>query len=200
MKNLSLYLFLLPAFISGQNDSAISYEEGLARCQAIRDEHQKAEPGKFYYTGPDCLVGARIPEFTATTLDGKTINQDYFKGKVTVVNFWYASCTPCIAETPGLNAIMEKYGTDKVNYLGISINDDNEVREFMDTYQWKFEQLHNGLDVNFNDFKITYGYPTTFVVNKNSVIVGAFSGGKTDERAVQEIQDNLKPLIEASLK
>jgi thiol-disulfide isomerase/thioredoxin len=200
MKNLSLFLLLIPAFGLGQSDPGISYEEGIAKCHAIRDEYQKANPDKLFYSGPECLVGARIPEFSATTLDGKTINQDYFKGKVTVINFWYASCTPCIAETPGLNAIMEKYGTDKVNYLGVSINDDNEVKEFVATYAWKFEQVHNGIDVNLNDFKIGYGYPTTFVVNKNSVIVGAFSGGKTDERAVQEIQDNLIPLIDASLQ
>jgi len=200
MKNLALYLLLFPVFASGQSASGISYEEGISRCHAIRDENLKANPGKLVYSGPECLVGARIPEFSATTLDGKTINQDYFKGKVTVINFWYASCTPCIAETPGLNAIIEKYGTEKVNYLGISTSDDNEVKEFVEKYEWKFEQVHNGIDFNLNVFKLGYGYPTTFVVNKKSVIVGAFSGGKSDERAIQEIQDNLIPLIEANLK
>jgi glutathione peroxidase-family protein len=51
-----------------------------------------------------------------------------------------------------------------------------------------------------NDFRIRWEFPTTFLLNREGEIVLAFSGGKSDATAVQEIQDKLIPIIEKELK
>lgn len=62
---------------------------------------------------------AAVPDFTATTLDGRTISSSDWKGKVTLVNFWATWCPPCRAEIPDLIALQAKY-PDHLQIIGIS--------------------------------------------------------------------------------
>lgn len=199
-KIISIFLLFIPAIISCQNSREISYQDGLDNCKKIVAENQKLNPDKFIYTGPDCLIGSRIPEFSELTFDGKKISPEYFKGKITILNFWSISCSPCIAEIPGFNNVVDKFGHDKLNYLAIGPDDEKDIMDFLIKHPWNFSQLTNGMMVIFDVFKHRWGYPTTFIINENAVIIAAFSGGKTDERAVKELDDKLSALISAALK
>jgi hypothetical protein len=103
MKIIYTILLLMPTLVYGQR--SISYKEGLDNCQRIIDENKRVNPDTFIYTGPECLIGARVPEFSAITIDGKEISPEYFTGKITVLNFWFLGCPPCLAETPGFNKV-----------------------------------------------------------------------------------------------
>ena len=197
-----IYIFLLfiPALIKCQSRSGISYQEGLDNCQKIVEENQKLYPDKFIYTGPDCLIGASVPEFSTITYDAKEINTEYFKGKITVLNLWMISCPPCIAEIPGFNNVVEKFGHEKLNYLAISPDDDKDIINFLKNHPWNFTQLTAGKRILFDIIKPKWGYPTTYVINADGIIVAAFSGGRTDESAVKEIEDRLTGIIEEELK
>ena len=195
-----IFLLILPALIKSQSSSGISYQEGLDNCQKIVDENQKLYPDKLIYTGPDCLLGASVPEFSALLMDGKKISIDYFKGKITVLNFWMISCPPCIAEIPGFNNVVNKFGHDKLNYLAIGPDDEKDIISFLKNHPWEFSQLSTGKEIIYDVFKKNWGYPTTYVINEDGVIVAAFSGGKTDERAVKEIEDKLTKIITEELK
>src|SRR5687768_13166438 len=54
----------------------------------------------------DCIIGAQLPEFNGITMDDKKIDMEYFRGKVSVINFWFEGCKPCEAEMPGLNKLV----------------------------------------------------------------------------------------------
>ena len=178
----------------------ISYQEGLDNCQKIVEENQKLNPDKFIYTGPECMIGARVPEFSAFTLDGKEITPEFFKGKITVLNLWSISCPPCIAEIPGFNIVVGKFGHDKLNYLAIGPDGEKDIKAFLQKNPWEFTQIASGMKILFDIFKHRWGYPTTFVVNKDGIIIAAFSGGKTDKTAVKELDDKLSGIIQAELK
>jgi len=47
-------------------------------------------------------VGDAAPNFTLTTLDGKQVRLNDFRGKPVMLNFWYASCPGCLQEIPGM--------------------------------------------------------------------------------------------------
>jgi hypothetical protein len=51
-----------------------------------------------------------------------------------------------------------------------------------------------------NNFNLRWGFPTTFLLNKNAEVILAFSGGKSDSTAVEEIKNKLIPVIEKELK
>ena len=113
MKIIYIILLVMPTMVNGQK--SISYKEGLDNCQRIIEESKRIRPDTFIFSVPDCLIGAKIPEFSATTIDGKEISADYFSGKITILNFWFLSCPPCLAETPGFNKVIVKFGHEKLN-------------------------------------------------------------------------------------
>jgi thiol-disulfide isomerase/thioredoxin len=195
-----LFLFVLvsPKLISAQ---AISYEEGLANCDSIRDEINKENEatGEHKMLRATCLTGASLPDFTATTMDGKTIDKDYFKGKVTLINFWMKTCGPCIAEIPGLNKIKERFAGQPINFLAVGRCNEEDAEVFLQQHPWNFDQVKNGLDLIEGVFQFRWGYPVTMLINKEGEIVMCFNGGVTGPGAEQLIQNKLIPPIEAEL-
>jgi peroxiredoxin len=63
------------------------------------------------------------PEFTATTLTGKTIRLSSYRGKVVVLNFWGSWCPPCRREAPTLAVLSEQYGKQGVAFIGDDVRD-----------------------------------------------------------------------------
>lgn len=63
-------------------------------------------------------------EASGTTFDGEAIDLAQWRGDVVVLNFWYASCPPCRAEAPDLNAFAEEYSARGVHVLGVNPRDD----------------------------------------------------------------------------
>lgn len=202
---LMVFLFGLGMTVIGQenhNDTKkpVTYEKGLEQCDNIRAEKKKAKPNTLSFTGPECMIGAQTPKFESTSMAGTTITRESLKGKISIINFWFISCPPCVAEIPGFNAIVEKFGKDQINYIGIGRDTEKDIKEFLVEHPWQFDQITNAETLIMDVFKIRWGFPTTFVLNRNAEIVAAFSGGKTDSSAVQEIQDTLIPVIEKELK
>lgn len=198
MKNIIIsFLCILPSTILCQG---ITYEEGLNNCKKILEEKQKLNPDTYIISGPDCIIGARVPDFSAITLDGKEISADYFKGKITVLNFWLISCPPCLAELPGFNKVIEKFGHERLNYLAISLDDKEDIEHHLKNNPWGFSQIASGIEITLDVFQARWGFPTTFVINEDAVIIAAFSGGKTDETAPKELEDKLTDIINTVLK
>jgi thiol-disulfide isomerase/thioredoxin len=192
--------FLLLCLTSCQKPKPLSYEAGLERCSQLKAEKEKAHPGEVFMNSPEGMIGAQIPDFEATTLDGSKINRASLLGKVSVLNFWFTSCAPCVAEIPGLNAVVQKFGIGQVNYLAIGRENKEDMEAFLLEHPWSFQQIPDGMALDKAVFKLQWGYPTTFVLNKNAEIVQVFSGGATDSNAVDAVQRNLIPAIEKALR
>jgi peroxiredoxin len=193
---------ILLFWLSSLSAQAISYDEALQSCAQQRDEiyKQNEATGDRRMLRATCLTGAMLPSFTAKTMDGKTIDSTYFKGKVTILSFWMKTCGPCIAEIPGLDKIKEKFGTDKVNYLAIGRCDEADAEAFLKLHPWSFEQVSDGLPLIENVFRFMWGYPVNMIIDKKGEIVMCFNGGFPGEWAVQHIQDELVPKIEEELE
>lgn len=196
LKPLLLLLSLIP-LVSALSAQGISYEQGLHYCDSLGRaiNQQNAATGERTMLRADCLTGAMLPDFTATTIDGKTIDRNYFLGKVTVISFWMKTCGPCIAEIPGLDKIKEKFGTEEVNYLAIGRCNEEEADIFLKAHPWTFDHVRNGLPVIENVFRFLWGYPVNMIIDKKGKIVLCFNGGYSGPGAVQIIQDRLVPVI-----
>lgn len=187
MKKLLIIFLFNGTIVFCQNSPKWSYYERVDYCL-------KKSKGT-HLPQPTCLIGTSLPSFSAKTIDGTIINKDYFKGKITIINFWFSTCSPCIAEIPGFNIVMEKYGKEKVNYLGITTDSENDTKETIEETNWKFEQISNAKKLITETFKMYWGYPTTFIVDKNGVIIHAFSGGSMGQHAIEKIQNDITPFL-----
>jgi thiol-disulfide isomerase/thioredoxin len=199
MKYLAVFLLIL-LLNSCNKAKTLTYEEGLKNCDQILEVKKKRNPNEFSMEGPECLIGAQIPEFEGYTIDGKKINRESLKGKLTIINFWFTTCAPCVAEIPGLDSIVYKFGTDKLNYIAIGRDNSQDIQDFLIKNPWSFEQIPDGAEISKKNFKLRWGFPTTFLLNKNAEIIFAIAGGKTDSTAVEAVQRELIPVIERELK
>ncbi len=171
-----------------------SYETGIQNCNKIK----KDNPNDFFAT-KDCLVGSRLPNFKTKTIDGKTIDNHMLEGKVSIINFWFTTCPPCVAEIPGFNEIVAKYGTEKLNFISVGKNKKIEIEKFLKKHPWAFSHIANEDGIIEKIFKIEFGYPTTYIVNKDGVIINSFSGGATGEQATKVIKEKIIPILEKEI-
>lgn len=164
-----------------------SYREGIAQCDSIM------EAG--FIPMPTCIIGTQLPAFEAKTVDGKPIDEQYFKGKLSIVNFWFIGCTPCVAEIPGLDKLAATYGNEKINYLAIAPDPEKRVNPFLEKHPWRFDHLVDSRKLIEETFMAQWGYPLTMVIDPNGTIIEAFTGGKTDASAAQEIFERLSAIV-----
>ncbi len=177
-----------------------TYEQGLENCNKIVAAKMKENPSGFLFPVAECLVGYQLPDFETKDINGNTINKEKLKGKLSIINFWFMSCPPCVAEIPGFNKIVEKYGKDRINFLAIGKDGPQDITDFLKDHPWQFDQIADGTKLIEETFKSRWGYPTTFLVNEETEILLAFTGGKSDSSAVEDIQNKLIPVIDAHLK
>ncbi|GMU25061.1 MAG: hypothetical protein AMXMBFR13_51320 [Phycisphaerae bacterium] len=76
----------------------------------------------------EVLAGLAAPD-----LDGKLWKLDDHRGRVVLVNFWATWCPPCRAELPALSAVAKKYGSQGLETVGISVDDEagEQLRSFI---------------------------------------------------------------------
>jgi thiol-disulfide isomerase/thioredoxin len=200
-KNNLIVFSFITLCISCQRESLITYEDALHNCKMdTMLMYGKGDTTKIPYFPISCIDGAQLPLFEFTFMDGKPINETYFKNKINVINFWFIGCHPCEAEMPGFNALVEKYKGSPVNFLAVSDNKPTDIEEFLTTHPFKLDHIALGESIEKDIFHITWGYPTTIVADADYKILYAKSGGRDDSLAIQKIQDELIPVIDGALK
>jgi cytochrome oxidase Cu insertion factor (SCO1/SenC/PrrC family) len=70
------------------------------------------------------LVGHYAPEATLVDLSGNQIALSSLRGKVVILNFWYAACEPCRLEMPELERYYQAHQSDGLVVIGANIADD----------------------------------------------------------------------------
>ncbi|MFM9921204.1 TlpA family protein disulfide reductase [Lacisediminihabitans sp. H27-G8] len=120
-------------------------------------------------------------DFTGTTIDGKTLTVSAVRGRVTVVNFWYAACSPCRAEAPFLETLYKKYEPDGVKFIGVNDRDQpSGAASFDKSYNISYPSV---LDVDSGAARIAFAgavaptaTPTTFVLDAKGRIAARIVG------------------------
>ena len=136
----------------------------------------------------------KFPSFQGKDLDGNEVNSGelFANNTVTVVNFWFTTCKPCVGELGDLEALNKTLAEKGGSVVGINsfTLDGNKtaISEAKDILGKKGVTYQNvWFASNSEAGKFTsglYSYPTTYVVDKNSQIVGQVVGSITsDEQA-----------------
>lgn len=177
-------VMLLSILASCQAQDA--YEARLDKCLENVEiiefsvEGSTAKGLSYYGFDAQCLVGAPLPVFRATTTAGDEVSTSALKGKVVVINFWFIKCAPCIAEIPLLNSIVDKYGTEEVYYLSLCRGTGYDIEQFLKKTPFHFAHIPEADFIIDERFQMIMGYPSTIVANQEGEIVGIFQGAKSE--------------------
>ena len=121
-------------------------------------------------------VGFEMPNVAVTRLDGSTIDLTALRGKPAVINWWQTTCSPCIAEIPELNKLVEKYEGRDVEFLAIANNEMAELPPFLKKYPFAYDiVLGNGEAMRV----LGQAYPRHVIVNSKGKVVLDLGGGSS---------------------
>lgn len=141
----------------------------------------------------------KFPAFDGMDLDGNPVTSELFKeNSVTVVNFWFSTCAPCIAELGELNALNEELKLKGGAVIGINADtiggDESMIMEARSILEKKGTMYQNiYFPVESEAGQLTYSitaFPTTVVVDRNGRMVGEpILGGINNEAQMKVLQD-----------
>jgi len=125
------------------------------------------------------------PDLALTDLNGAALRTSNYRGKVVLVNFWAAWCTPCAEEVPQFMALVKKYQDQGLQVIGFSVEDDPaELRDFYRKYQMNYPVIPGDLKIA-DAFGGVLGLPTTFLIGRDN-LVHAKHYGATDFSALEQ--------------
>ena len=150
----------------------------------------------------------KFPAFEGKDLDGGKVKSDkLFSGNsVTVVNFWFTTCSPCVGELgelDKLNRQLAEKGGAVVGVNTFTLDGDktaiSEAKEILEKKKASYRNIWFASDSEAGKFTSgIYSYPTTYVVDRNGKIVGEpIVGAITGKKQAEKLQELIDQAIES---
>lgn len=137
-------------------------------------------------------VGTPAKPFDLVDYAGNQITSNELKGKITVVNFWFKECKPCIHEMPELNELVEAYKNNtNVQFIGFSTTAKDRLPSFFKKHTFDYRIVPDSQSYAMEN-GVT-GFPTNMVIDQEGNIAFLKTG------FIPGIADNIKAEIEKLL-
>ncbi len=145
------------------------------------------------------LIGKPFPIFKITNENKEWTNQSLV-GKTVYINFWFAACSPCMAEMPQINDLYKKFKED-TNFVLLSFTFDDLT---------KINSIRANQKIEYDIFQVsreecrrlnrTYSYPANVVVDNKGIIRFYDTGGLgIGWLTTRHFKKKIYPAIENSL-
>ena len=178
--------------------------------QKSMDGDMSMPAGSDTSTPPDDGSMQKFPAFEGKDLDGNTVKSDeLFSGNtVTVVNFWFTTCNPCVGELAELDALNKELAEKGGALIGVNTftldGDEAAISEAKDVLAKKgatYQNVYFASDGEAGKFTASiFAYPTTYVVDRSGNIVGdPIVGAVTEKNQAEALQAQIDKALAADM-
>ena len=178
--------------------------------QKSMDGDMSMPAGSDTSTPPDDGSMQKFPAFEGKDLDGTTVKSDeLFSGNaVTVVNFWFTTCNPCVGELSELDALNKELAEKGGSLIGVNTftldGDETAISEAKDVLAKKgatYQNVYFDSDGEAGKFTTNiFAYPTTYVVDRSGNIVGnPIVGAITEKKQAETLQKLIDQALAADM-
>jgi len=151
-----------------------------------------------------------FPAFEGKDLDGNPVKSDelFSANAVTVVNFWFTTCKPCVGELSELDALNKELAKKGGALIGVNTftldGDEAAISEAKDVLAKKgvtYQNVYFASDGEAGKFTTNiFAYPTTYVVDRNGNIVGdPIVGAITEKKQAETLQKLIDQALAADM-
>ena len=151
-----------------------------------------------------------FPAFEGKDLDGNPVKSDelFSANAVTVVNFWFTTCSPCVGELGDLDALNKELAEKGGALIGVNTftldGDEAAISEAKDVLAKKgvtYQNVYFASDGEAGKFTTNiFAYPTTYVVDRNGNIVGdPIVGAITEKKQAETLQKLIDQALAADM-
>ena len=152
----------------------------------------------------------KFPAFEGKDLNGNPVKSDdlFSKNAVTVVNFWFTTCNPCVGELAELDALNKELAEKGGALIGVNTftlgGDEAAISEAKDVLAKKgatYQNVYFDSDGEAGKFTANiFAYPTTYVVDRNGNIVGdPIVGAITEKKQAEALQAQINKALSADM-
>ena len=178
--------------------------------QKSMDGDMSMPAGSDTSTPPDDGSMQKFPAFEGKDLDGNEVKSDeLFSGNaVTVVNFWFTTCNPCVGELAELDALNKELAEKGGSLIGVNTftldGDETAISEAKDVLAKKgatYQNVYFDSDGEAGKFTTNiFAYPTTYVIDRNGNIVGdPIVGAITEKKQAETLQKLIDQALAADM-
>ena len=152
----------------------------------------------------------KFPAFEGKDLNGNPVKSDdlFSKNAVTVVNFWFTTCNPCVGELSELDALNKELAEKGGSLIGVNTftldGDEAAISEAKDVLAKKgatYQNVYFDSDGEAGKFTTNiFAYPTTYVVDRSGNIVGdPIVGAITEKKQAETLQKLIDQALAADM-
>ena len=168
-----------------------SGEGEVSEPTAVGEASEQPEATEQLEAAPDF----ELPLFgNANYTAGDTLTLSELEGRPIVLNFWFPSCPPCVAEMPDLDASFQEHKDVGLAFIGvqlIGVDSEQNGQEFVDRLgvTYALGPDRDG-EIAFQKYEVQ-GFPTTFFLNADHGIVRKWSGPLNREKLEELVAEIL---------
>ena len=193
-----------------ENQLTLIEEKYPEVAQQSTDDAMSVPAGSDMTTPLDDGSMQKFPAFEGKDLDGNPVKSDeLFSGNaVTVVNFWFTTCNPCVGELADLDALNRELAEKGGALIGVNTftldGDEAAISEAKDVLTKKgatYQNVYFDSDGEAGKFTANiFAYPTTYVVDRNGNIVGEpIVGAITEKNQAETLQKLIDQALAADM-
>lgn len=144
-------------------------------------------------------IGKDFMSFNALSIKGQKFSEKNLQCKITVVNFWFELCSPCIAEFEALNELFVKFNSnEKFQFFSFTRDSPEETKLSIEKYHLPYTVFCISESECYR-LNCNTGFPTTMVIDENGKIIYLKTGSSLDKQIIKKDIQHLAQIVDQYL-